>query len=276
MIVHSKAGQRLVRVALLGILVAVTSACKVDVRVDVTADDAGAGTVQVTVDVDAEVVTLVPGLATDIRYDDLIAGGWTIEGPLQVNNGGLRVILRYPFESPEEATRALRQISGPNGPLLDPLLKRTVEGRSVSTTLDATLQFVGGLQTFSDPLLTSAIGEGPWQNAAQRLGVKAPMDAVNVTVVARLPGVVKKSTGTQAEGGVTWTALTDGTPQSVVVGTVSTRVDGGFWPTLARITGSILGYWLIIMGLLILLVTLARRRRGSRAPQRQRPATPRP
>ncbi|MFM8857527.1 MAG: hypothetical protein ACKOI2_10070, partial [Actinomycetota bacterium] len=125
--------------ALMGVL-AILSSCKVDVRIDVTADDTGAGTVQVTVDVDAEVVTLIPGLAADIRYDDLVASGWAIEGPLQVNNGGLRVILRYPFESPAEATRALRQISGPNGPLLKPELKRTVDGRLVSTTLDATLQ----------------------------------------------------------------------------------------------------------------------------------------
>lgn len=247
-----------------------------DVRIDVTADDTGAGTVQVTVDVDAEVVTLIPGLAADIRYDDLVASGWTIEGPLQVNNGGLRVILRYPFESPAEATRALRQISGPNGPLLNPELKRTVDGRLISTTLDATLQFVGGLDTFSDPLLTAAIGGAPWRNAADKLGVTSPMDSVNVTLVARLPGDVKKSTGTEAEGGVIWTAPTDGTEQSVVVGAVTERVDGGFWPVLARISGTILGYWLILVGVIILLFVLVGRRRPprrARAPRSPREAT---
>lgn len=257
----------------MGVLITLLSACKVDVRIDVTADDTGAGTVQVTVDVNAEVVTLIPGLAADIRYDDLVASGWTIEGPLQVNNGGLRVILRYPFESPAEATRALRQISGPNGPLLDPELKRTVDGRLVSTTLDASLQFVGGLDTFSDPLLTSAIGGAPWSNAAEKLGVAAPMDAVTVTVVARLPGDVKKSTGTEAEGGVIWTAPTDGTAQSIVVGAVTERVDGGFWPVLARVTGTILGYWLILVGAVILLAVLLRRRRPARG---SRPRAPRP
>lgn len=256
--------------AFVGIL-AVLSSCKVDVRIDVTADDTGAGTIQVTVDVDAEVVTLIPGLAADIRYDDLVASGWTIEGPLQVNNGGLRVILRYPFESPAEGTRALRQISGPNGPLLNPELKRTVDGRLISTTLDATLQFVGGLDTFSDPLLTSAIGGAPWRNAADKLGVTSPMDSVVVTLVARLPGDVKKSTGTEAEGGVIWTAPTDGTEQTVVVGAVTERVDGGFWPVLARISGTILGYWLILVGVIILLVVLVGRRRPPRRPRAPRP-----
>ncbi len=255
--------------ALVGI-VTILSSCKVDIRIDVTADDTGAGTIQVTVDVDAEVVTLIPGLAADIRYDDLVSSGWTIEGPLQVNNGGLRVILRYPFESPAEATRALRQISGPNGPLLNPELKRTVDGRLISTTLDATLQFVGGLDTFSDPLLTSAIGGAPWRNAADKLGVTNPMDSVIVTLVARLPGDVKKSTGTEAEGGVIWTAPTDGTEQSVVVGAVTERVDGGFWPVVARVSGTILGYWLILVGAVILLVVLIGRRRPPRRPRAPR------
>lgn len=252
---------RVARVASLVAIVLTLSSCQVDIRVDVTADDTGAGVVQVTVDVDAEAVTLIPGLAADIRYDDLVAGGWAIEGPLQVNNGGLRVILRYPFESPAEATLALNQISGPNGPLIDPQLKRTVDGRLVSTTLDATLQFIGGLDTFSDLALTSALGDPPWTNAAEKLSVADPMSSVTMTLVARLPGTVKKSTGTQAEGGVVWTATTDGVAQSVVVGAVTERVDGGFWPVVARVSGTILGYWLIVAGFLILLVTLVRNRR---------------
>lgn len=244
-----------------------------DIRLDVTADDTGAGTVQVTVDVDAEAVTLIPGLASDIRYDDLVAAGWAIEGPFQVNNGGLRVILKYPFESPAEATLALQQISGPNGPLKDPQLKRTVDGRLVSTTLDATIQFVGGLETFSDMALTSAIGDPPWTNAAEKLGVTDPMDAVTLTLVARLPGKVKKSTGTEGEGGVTWNAPTDGTALSVVAGAVSERVDGGFWPVVARVSGTILGYWLILVGVVILLAALVKNRRSQ--PRRRAPG-PRP
>lgn len=261
------------RLVAIGIAVAASSACQVDIRIDVAADDTGAGLIQVTVDVDAEAVTLVPGIAEDIRFDDLVAGGWTIEGPLQVNNGGLRVIIRYPFESPAEATLALRQISGPNGPLLQPELKRTVDGRLVSTTLDATLQLVGGLNTFSDLALTTALGAPPWTSAAQRIGVENPTESVSVTLVARLPGTVKKSTGTQAEGGVVWTATADGAAQSVVVGAVSERVDGGFWPVLARTSGTILGYWLIIVGIAIFAFALIGRRRPSR--RTRRPAGPR-
>jgi len=257
---------------LVGALLLLLSACRVDIRIDVTADNTGAGTIDVTVDIDAEAVALVPGLAGDLRLDDLIASGWLVDGPTQVNSGGLRVLLRYPFESPAEATLALRQISGVNGPLLNPELKRTVDGRTVNTTLDATLQFVGGLEAFSDPALTEAIGAAPWIATAEKLGID-PTTAVSVTLIAHLPGEIKKSTGTEAEAGVIWNSPTDGTAQVVIVGTAESTVDGGFWATLTKILGYVIIGWLVLMGLLIAIVYISRRRRGP--PREPRPQTPR-
>ena len=245
---------------LVGALLLLLSGCRVDVYIDVTADDAGAGTISVTVDIDAEAATLVPGLAEDLRLDDLITSGWTVEGPTQVNSGGLRVVLRYPFESPAEATDALSQISGPNGPLLNPALKRTVDGRTVNTTLDTTLQFIGGVEAFSDAELSNLIGTTPWRSTAEKLGVD-PNTSFSLTLSANLPGDIKKSTGTVADGGVIWNAPTDGSPQTVVLGTADTKVDGSVWKTIANIVGALLGIWLIGMGVLIVIVLLARRRK---------------
>ena len=257
---------------LVGALLLLLSACRVDIRIDVTADNTGAGTIDVTVDIDAEAVALVPGLAGDLRLDDLVASGWLVDGPTQVNSGGLRVLLRYPFESPAEATLALRQISGVNGPLLNPELKRTVDGRTVNTTLDATLQFVGGLEAFSDPALTEAIGAAPWIATAEKLGID-PTTAVSVTLIAHLPGEIKKSTGTEAEAGVVWNSPTDGTAQVVIVGTAESTVDGGFWVTLTKILGYVIIGWLVLIGLLIAIVYISRRRRSP--PREPRPQTPR-
>ena len=266
-----------VRVAVVLALTLVLTACRIDVRVQIDAADDGSGTVAVTVDIDNQAVTLVPGLVEDLRVDDLLASGWTIDGPTPVNNGGVRVVLGYEFESPDEATRALQQINGPNGPLLNPVLKRTVVERDVSTTLDATLQFVGGVETFSDPELSSLLGSAPWSSTAAKLALD-PMQSVSFTLVARLPGEIRKSTGTEAEGGVVWSAPLDGSSQTVVLGTVDTKVDGGVWKTVATVIGIVLGAWLILMGLLILLVMFARRRRGvsRQTPLRRRPprATP--
>lgn len=254
---------------LIGLALFLLSGCKVDIRIDISAEDTGAGTIQITLDADNVLVTMVPGLASDVRYDDLIASGWTVEGPIQVNNGGLRIILKYAFASPAEATRALSQINGPNGPLIDAELKRTVNGRQVATTLDATAQVIGGLEAFSDAALTAAIGETPWLGTARKLEIENPAQALSITVVVRLPGDIKKTTGTESGGGVVWSVPTDGTAQSVVIGTVATRVDGGFWPLVAKITGTLLGLWLIVMGLLILFVIYARRHRSRRLPNRR-------
>jgi hypothetical protein len=261
-------------VALLGAALVFLTGCRVDVYIDVTADDAGAGIISVTVDIDAEAVTLVPGLAEDLRLDDLIASGWTVEGPTQVNSGGLRVVLRYAFESPAEATTAMNQINGPNGPLLNPALKRTVDGRTVSTTFDATLQLVGGVEAFSDSALSDLIGATPWRSTAEKLGVVID-DSFSVTLSANLPGEIRKSTGTVADGGVIWNAPTDGSAQTIVLGTADTKVDGSMWKTVSRVIGWVLGLWLILIGFLIVLVLLARRRRPNQSTTRTRTrATP--
>lgn len=257
---------------LLGAALLLLTGCKVDIRIDVDADDTGSGTIQVTVDVDNVLVTTVPGLASNIRYEDLVTSGWTVEGPIQVNNGGLRIILKYAFESPAEATRALNQINGPNGPLINAELKRTVNGRQVATTLDATAQLTGGLEAFSDAALTAAIGETPWLGTARKLEIQNPSEALTITLVVRLPGEIKKTTGSESAGGVVWNIPTDGTSSSVVIGTVASRVDGGFWQMVATITGYTLGLWLMVMGLLIFFVIYARRSRSRRPPVR-RPST---
>lgn len=259
------------RARLIAVVVAamvVLSGCRVDIKLEVDADDDGTGTIAVTVDLDNRAVALVPGLAEDLRLDDLLSSGWAVEGPTQINNGGLRVLLTYDFESPAEANGALAQINGPNGPLLAPSLKRTVSGREVATTFDATLQFVGGIEAFSDAELSALIGRAPWATTAEKLGVD-PMQSVSFTVVSRLPGEIRKTTGTSAEGGVAWSAPLDGTAQTVVLGTVDTKVDGGFWKTTSTIAGVVFGGWLIVMGIVILLVMYARRRRGVAAPIRR-------
>ena len=70
-----------------------------------------------------------------------------------------------------------------------------------------------------------------------------------------------------------WDIPTDGTAKSIVVGTVATRVDGGFWQLIATGTGYLLGIWLIGMGLLILFVVFARRNRKRRPPARRSSTT---
>ena len=101
------------------------------------------------------------------------------------------------------------------------------------------------------------------------------MQSVSFTLEAQLPGDIRKTTGTEAEGGVIWSTPLDGSPQTVVLGTYRSTVDGGVWGVVANVLGVLLGAWLLIMGTLILLVMYARRRKGvtKSEPKRRPPRT---
>ena len=57
------------------------TACRVDTTVTVTVEADGSGTVAVTVTADADVVNQAPGLADDLRRDDVAAACLTVDGP---------------------------------------------------------------------------------------------------------------------------------------------------------------------------------------------------
>ena len=68
------------RILLVVALGSVLAACRVDVAVDVAMDDDGSGIVTVTATADAEVVQRSPSLATDLRFADIQAAGWLVDG----------------------------------------------------------------------------------------------------------------------------------------------------------------------------------------------------
>ncbi|CAN0502574.1 unnamed protein product, partial [Phaeothamnion confervicola] len=130
------------------------SACKVDVdvAVDVRAD--GSGTVTVTALADGELVTATPGLVDDLRFEDAVAAGWTVDGPSNTTGGGLRVVLSHTFDSAAEGTALLRSINGTGGPVHDVAI--ALDGSSVALT--GSLRVDGGLNAFADPDVLAAIG----------------------------------------------------------------------------------------------------------------------
>ena len=67
-----------VLVSLVGALL--LAGCRVDVTVDLVIGADGTGDLTVTATADAEVVEQAAGLAEDLRLDDAIAAGWTVEG----------------------------------------------------------------------------------------------------------------------------------------------------------------------------------------------------
>ncbi|MEI6403188.1 MAG: hypothetical protein WCP59_13465, partial [Actinomycetota bacterium] len=75
------------RAGLLVVFAIALTACRVDVAVDVEMVENGSGVVTVTAVADAELVARAPGLADDLRFDDLLAAGWVLEGPATTADG---------------------------------------------------------------------------------------------------------------------------------------------------------------------------------------------
>ena len=75
------------RRALLVICVMLLAACRVDATVDIVMGVDGSGHITVTAIADADVVSKAPGLAADLRFDDVKAAGWTVTEPAATNDG---------------------------------------------------------------------------------------------------------------------------------------------------------------------------------------------
>lgn len=265
------------------------TACKVDTTVDVQVKADGSGVITLTAVADADVVAQAPGLADDLRFDDAVAAGWVLTPPAATETGGLQVVLTHEFATVEEATALLASINGPDGPLHDVAITRTVTDDEVTTMLAGTIRVANGVDAFADPDVLSAIGGSPYADdiAATQL---RPADVVTFTFTADLPGSATKSpastvasTGTDAtadtassSGGgagreLSWTVPIDGTTADLA--TTSMLQQGGspsgVWSVVATVALVALVAWCVLAVGFIAFVARARRQRAHRrAPAR--------
>ncbi|HVF75379.1 MAG TPA: hypothetical protein VM938_10045 [Acidimicrobiales bacterium] len=169
----------------------VLSGCRAGVTVGVDSNADGSGRVRAVVTLDAEAARRVPDLADQLEDDDLLAAGWEVEGPQPTADGGVEVEAVKRFRSPQEATQAVEELSGPGGPFRDFRLRRTRSFLKTRTAFEGTVDLKAGLESFSDDTLRrrlggSALGFDPADLERQ---VGAPLsEIVTFRVAARLPG----------------------------------------------------------------------------------------
>lgn len=239
------------------------SACRVDVAVDVAMQPNGSGIISVTVDADADVVEQAPGLADDLRFDDLTAAGWTVHAPTLTPAGGLSIGLEHGFDTPEQATALIATLSGPDGPLRSVSVARVTSTRSVTYTMTGS----GGadsLTAFTDPDLVASVGATPYVDDITAAAL-APGDAVGLVVSARLPGEVITSTATpNADGSLVWEIPIGGGSVELTTTTSTSLERGGAWPLLAGAALAALIAWSVLSVVTIAVVARARRLRSHR------------
>ena len=257
--------KRLRRTALAVCALLVLSACKVDVTVHVQVAQDGSGTVTVTAIADAAVVAQAPGLVEDLRFDDVAAAGWTVEGPTTTDDGGLKVVLTHTFATVAEATALLQSINGSSGPLQGITIARTATDSQITTFLNGSLRVDGQLQAFADADILTAIGGSPYAQSMLDAGV-TPSEAVAFTLSAELPGAPVHS-GSPTE----WLSPIDGTTLDVTATNAIAQGDTGIWGTVSTIALAALVGWSLIAISFITFVAKARRRRALAAANSFRP-----
>jgi hypothetical protein len=241
------------------LVVVVASACEVRTTVTVDVADDGSGTVEVAVDLDAEAVAQLPDLDGDgvsdaadlaalVRDDDLVAAGWTVEGPDTGDDGGVRLQANRTFGTPGEADRVLAELTGSSGALRDLGVTRSESFGRTRYRFEGTADLSGGLEAFGDEGLAAALeGEALGEDAAaieERIG-RPLADTFTLEVTARLPG-----------GSTSWSPRLGDAPLDMR--SDSTRYD---WPVLglAFVAVVCLG---ALVAVLVLRVVRSRRRAG--------------
>lgn len=264
-------------VALLAVFAAVgLSACRVDTEVATVVNDDGSGSVSVRVTADAEAVTAQPNIAKELKLDDLVQAGWSVEGPTATEDGGLVVVLHRPFRNLAEGNDVLHSLSGTDGPLIEPLLAARADKGEVHWTFVGSLDFSKGLAALADQDLIAAVGSVPWVEEVANKQL-TPTDVASITFKLALPGrdttASSPAAGGKEPGSTTdeWTvrpgdAALDLSVDAVQVSKSVQRARG--IESKARL--ALIVYLVLVLGLAALWFTLRSRRRAAQREETSR------
>lgn len=255
-------GRRVSIAIAISIVAVVVAGCRVDVVVDVTMAQNGSGAVTVTVTADPDVVRAAPGLAADLRLEDLRAAGWTTEGPVGTADGGLSIELVHTFDTPGQATALLASLNGPDGPFEAVAFTREATDDEITYRMTGRAK-VNGLTGFADPELVAAVGATPWVADAQAAG-NDPTDAVTLTYTVTLPGEVDETTARDGTDPLTWIVPFDDTVVDLTTQTTESLATGRGWSVLATLSFVALGLWVLMSIVGIVLIARRQHRRRQR------------
>jgi hypothetical protein len=252
-------------------LAAAATACRVDVAVDVTMAADGTGTIAITATADAEVVAAAPGLAQDLRFDDVEQAGWVVTGPTVTDDGGITVTITHPFSTPAEATELLGSLNGASGPFQRMSVTRAEDATDVRFELSGVGRVDAGLLAFTDPDLFRIVGATPYveEIAAANL---SPTQAVGITLRVELPGILAESTADPDADDVAWTVPLDGSSVAISATSTLSLEDDAAWSVVATVLLVALVLWVVVSAAFIAFVVRARGRRMRRPRPRPLPS----
>ena len=229
----------------------------------------GTGTITFVATADAEVVAAVPTLADELADDDIVAAGWTIDGPSTLPDGGLTIILSHDFESDAEATNLLNSLGPPFNQMS---MTRNTSGEDTTTRLTGLLGLPDGFDSFADDDLIAAVGSVPFSEQIAASGA-TPESSIGAVIRAELPGQIdpaETNGNPLGDNLLEWIVPTDGTILDWRAVSVQSPGDDRWWARpLSVLALVVLVAWVAFMTLFIGYVIWARWQRAHRRPPRQ-------
>lgn len=236
------------------------SSCRVDSSISMKVNPNGSGAITVVVTADKDIVDKAPGLEADLRTDDLVAAGWSVDKPVTTKDGGLSVTLRHSFANPAQATAILAQVNGARGPLHEVSLTRSGRDTDSTWTLKGRLEVNGGLEAFADDAALQLLDGAPYSAEVSEAGMDLG-DAVGVDFAVTLPGKVDATTGLVSDGRITWRVPMDGTPTDIATTTTNVDIASSISRVGRVLLLALLALWVVGTLILLMLVLNARNRR---------------
>jgi hypothetical protein len=224
----------------------------------------GSGVVAVSVTADAQLVQQAPGLAADLRLDDLTAAGWATDGVVGTPDGGLSIELTHPFDTPGQATALIASLNGPDGPFEAVSFTRDAHATEIEYRIDGRAK-VNGLIGFADADLVAAVGATPYVDEIEAADL-SPDDAVGMTFTAHLPGIVDETTSGDVDEPLAWTIPFDDRVVDLTTRSTASLERGRSWTLLATLSFVALGLWVLIS---IAFITYIARRQHYRRKRRR-------
>ncbi len=256
------------RVVALCVCVVALAGCRVDLNVDMSVEPDGTGTITMVAIADAEVVAAVPTLANELATDDIVAAGWSIDGPVTLPDGGLTITFAKDFASADEATNLLNSLGPPFNQMA---MTRNTSGEDTTTRLTGLLGLPDGFDSYADEDLIAAVGAVPFADQIAASGA-TPESSMNATIRAGLPGRIDgtETNGTRlGDNRLEWIVPMDGTILDWRAVSVQSPGDNRWWARPLSIATLIaLVAWVAFMTLFIGYVVWARwqRAHGRRPP----------
>jgi len=260
---------RFSRLTLVVIGLLVLAGCRLDVVVDVEMQPDGTGSVVVEAVADEALLQRVPGLLDDLRLDDAVANGWTVDGPVLREGGGASVVLTRPFSTDADLANVLSSIGPPLTPTT--VTRTSNEDGHVVTTVAGVLGLTDGFADFADADLIAAVGGTPFADDIAASGTSVE-ESFSFTYRVALPGALESAeTGTDlGDGVVQWVAPLDGSELAYAMTTVQRPGGAGWAAAVATISFVVFVVWVVAATSFIAFVAVARRNKRRRREQRLR------